>query len=110
MSLPVVREYPASLFVEVATGVQRDRVLESHNARLNGIRLTVSQREYEMSGDEILVIITKRSSTDEELWATREAYGCTPPSVPKAQWELRSAASVAHDNLKVVKLDEPKGK
>jgi hypothetical protein len=106
--LPSMRECASSFIVETSNEVQRDRLLELHNARLNGFRLLASRHEYEMSGDEIISFITRRLNAEEELQATRNAFGLIPPMDPKPRSEKVPTASASPANLHVVKFSEPK--
>ena len=69
--------------MECPTDEVRDELLGYHGWAFDQARLVITRYEYELNGDEIFEFITSRLRTQQELEATREAYGCPRPESPR---------------------------
>ena len=103
--LPTYRECASGFIVENSSGEIRDRLLQLHNARVDGVRISASRHEYEMTGDEILAFVYDRLQTEEEIQVTRETFGCAQP-VPKPSTATVKALETGPANLQVAKMGE----
>jgi len=96
--LPVVQESNSSLVIKAKNANQQNKLLDLEDARVNGKTLKACRFDYEMSGDEMFVFITKRLSAEEELQAMLEAYGCAQPTKPThGQVECSEAEGAARE-------------
>ena len=101
--LPKFSECTRGYVFQTATEEARDTMLELHNAKIDGSRLSATQHEYEMTGDEILAFVSKRLRSDAELQAAREAYPSSSPAKVQAVNEETA-------ELQVVKFSGNSGK
>jgi hypothetical protein len=79
--LPNYRECTQGFIFLTKSEEERDNLLRLHNCSVHErFQLSVSQHEYEMSGDEILAFVSKRLEQDELVRSARDAYGTFQPS------------------------------
>jgi len=92
---PIPRHHTcaAGVVFEVTTSEDRDELIRLQNAETeDGHRITATQHEYEMSGDQIFAVITEKLTVDSELRLQQDLYGVKKPAQP-TDTKVRPVAS-----------------
>ena len=103
--LPRYHECSQGFVFETPTEEDQEDLLSLHRAKVEGIPLTVSQKEYEMTADKILNFISKRLRSEAELQAARDALGCTRPASTPTQPTNVQPEKPGVANLQLVQFD-----
>ena len=82
--IPSYYECSGGFVFKTCTTEDRDRLLGLHNALVDGVPLTASTHEYEMTADEIFAYVAKKLRVEEDVAAVRGQTNQAEPATVRA--------------------------